>query len=280
MLSFPRIRLFICVLALSVAACNFPLAAPSAEPGAAFTAAAQTVAAAVNQTLTPAFTLPPPPPTFTPSATLSPTPEFTATPSIPLITVSVNTNCRVGPGKAYEPPVGGLLVGQTGEVYGKNAAGTYWYIRLPNSNTYCWVTGEYATVVGNTAALPVFTPPPTPTPPPSFEMSYAGLDSCAGWWVEVKLKNTGLVAFRSYAMTVKDIDTAVTLTASDNGFTDLGGCLTSSIVASLDPGKSYILSAPAFAYNPDNHRIRVAVTLCTQINQGGQCVSETIQFKP
>lgn len=280
MSAISRKILFIGILILAIPACNLPVAAPTANPDAVFTGAAQTVAASVNQTLAPTLTFTPSADTFTPAPTISPTAEFTSTPSIPLITVSVNTNCRVGPGKVYEPPVGGLLVGQTGEIYGKNAAGTYWYIRLPNSNTYCWVTGEYATVVGNTAVLPVFTPPPTPTPPPSFDLAYAGLDSCVGWWIEVKLKNTGPVAFLSYAMTVRDIDTAVTLTASGNGFTDLGGCLTSSIVASLTPGESYTLSGPAFAYDPSGHRIRAAVTLCTQANQGGQCVSQTIEFKP
>ncbi len=279
MSSSKRRILFLGSSILLVLACNLPTATPAADPGAAFTAAAQTVAAAVNRTLAPTLALSPAPDTPTPLPTLSPTPEFTSTPSIPLISVSVNTNCRVGPGKVYEPPVGGLLVGQTAEVHGKNADGTYWYIRLPNS-TFCWVTGEYATVVGNTAVLPVFTPPPTPTLPPSFDMTFAGLDSCVGWWVEVKLKNTGPVAFLSYAIAVKDINTATTLTASDNGFTDLGGCLSSSAIASLNPGKSYVLSGPAFAYNPNNHRIRVTVTLCTKNNQGGRCVSNTIEFKP
>ena len=44
------------------------------------------------------------------------------------------------------------------EVVGRNLNGNYWYIRNPNdSNGYCWLWGEYATVTGNFAALPVFT---------------------------------------------------------------------------------------------------------------------------
>jgi hypothetical protein len=282
--------LFVSVLVLAILACNLPIAiSPTQDPGAPYTAAAQTVAAAVNQTLVPSLT----PPslvesstpslvvdTFTPLPTLSPTPILTATSSIPLITVSVDTNCRVGPGKVYDY-IGGLYIGQTAEVHGKNSGNNYWYIRLPeNPGIFCWITGQYATIVGNTAFLPIFTPPPTPTPMPSFELSYAGLDSCVGWWVEVKLKNTGPIAFKSMSISVKDRDTGTTLTDSENGFTDIDGCLASGTTASLDPGSSYSISSPGFVYNPDNHKMRVTVTLCSLINQGGQCVSNTIDFKP
>lgn len=281
---------FVSILVLAILACNLPVAtAPTSDLGAAYTAAALTVAAAVNQTLVPSLTAPPPPPasstslpleTFTPLPTLSPIPFFTATSSVPLISVSVDTNCRVGPGKVYDL-VGGLYVGQVAEVYGRNASNNYWYIRLPgNSSTFCWVTGQYASIVGNTAFLPIYTPPPTPTPMPSFELSYAGLDSCVGWWVELKLDNTGPMAFKSMSLSIKDLDTGTTLTDFENGFTDIDGCLASGITASLDPGDTYTISTPAFAYNPNNHRMRATVTLCTLVNQGGQCISNTINFKP
>ncbi|RJP51722.1 MAG: hypothetical protein C4583_08170 [Anaerolineaceae bacterium] len=142
------------------------------------------------------------------------------------------------------------------------------------------MTGEYATVVGNASALPVFTPPPTPTPRPDFEMTYAGMDSCVGWWLEFKLKNIGPFPFKSYSIVVKDITTSTTLTASDNGFTDMDGCLASGIIASLDSGKSYTLSGPIFAYNPNNHQIKATIALCTENGLGGQCVNHTLEFKP
>ena len=40
------------------------------------------------------------------------------------------------------------------------------------------------------------------------------------------------------------------------------------------------VSAPAFTYDPDNHKIRATVTLCTGPNQSGQCVTQTLDFKP
>jgi uncharacterized protein YgiM (DUF1202 family) len=116
-----------------------------------------------TQTPTQTFT-----PVFTSSPTLTSTPVFTSTPLVPLISVSVATNCRTGPGKVYDR-VGALLVGEVAEIAGRNQVANYWYIRNPNqSNGFCWLWGEYATVTGNFAALPVFTPPPTPTPIPDF----------------------------------------------------------------------------------------------------------------
>jgi hypothetical protein len=197
-----------------------------------------------------------------------------------MISVTVDTNCRVGPGKIYDY-LGGFYVGETAEVYGKNPGGDYYYIRLPeNPSIFCWVTDQYATIVGNTTLLPVFTPPPTPTPIPSFLMAYSSLDSCVGWWVELRLKNTGPVAFKSMAVAIKDLNTGTTLTDFENGFTDIDGCLASGTTASLDPGAIYTISTPSFAYNPNNHKMRATVTLCTLVNQGGQCISNTIDFRP
>ncbi len=73
--------------------------------------------ASATSTFTPAF------PTNTPTQTLSPTPIFTPTPLVPQISVSVATNCRVGPGKAYER-VGALLVGEVAQVLVETWQGT------------------------------------------------------------------------------------------------------------------------------------------------------------
>ncbi len=283
--------LFASILVLAVLACNLPVStSPTQDPGAVYTSAAQTVAAAINQTLvspltTQSFTqvsVDPvtPLPTLTLTPTLSATPIFSATPSIPLVSVTVDTNCRVGPGKVYDY-LGGLFVGQTAEVYGKNSTGDYFYIRLPeNPNIYCWVTGQYASLVGNVSILPIFTPPPTPTPMPSFQFAYVDLDGCVGWWVNLKIRNTGAVAFKSFSLSVKDLNTGTTLTSSGNGFTELVGCLVSSTILSLEPNQSAILSGPAFNYNPNNHNMRATLTLCTLPGQTGLCLKDAINFKP
>jgi len=268
-----------------VLACNFPgVAVPTTDTNSVYTAVAQTVAASVSQTL-PSFT-PSASPTAipldtpTPSATSSPILEQTATPSIVTLSVSVNTNCRVGPGRAYDL-IAGLLVGEVAEVYGKNPAGTYWYIRLPSKpNTFCWVTGEYATLSGDPSILPVFTPPPTPTPSPDFELSYAGMDNCTGWWVELRIKNIGPLAFRFYSLTIKDTKTGISQTASANGFTDMQSCLSSTFTPIIEPGDTVILSGPLFSYDFDNHKMRANLMLCTEPGGSGSCVTRTLEFKP
>jgi hypothetical protein len=99
----------------------------------------------------------------TSTATLSATPP----PGSALISVSLGTNCRTGPGRAYKK-VGALLVNETVQVLAGEPAGHFWYIQNPDhAGEYCWVTGQYATVSDNTSALPVYTPPPTITPDPS-----------------------------------------------------------------------------------------------------------------
>lgn len=254
------------------------------------TAIAQTVSAASTQiaqqllpTLgpaTPSSTFTPEPPTFTPTITLTPTPLFTSTPLVPLISVSVATNCRIGPGRIYDR-VGALLVGEFAEIVGRDLNGTYWYIRNPDSsNGFCWLWGEYATVSGNFAALPVFTPPPTPTPAPSFDAFYKSLDTCVGWWVDIDLENTGGVNFTSVALTVRDTDMDTVVSLYKEDFTDVSGCLDSETRDNLPPGDSQRISSPPFAYDPRDHRLRATITLCSNPGQSGTCVTEVINFRP
>ncbi|MEW6029882.1 MAG: hypothetical protein ACOYZ8_07030 [Chloroflexota bacterium] len=268
------------ILILLVSSCNLPTGTPAVQdPAAAGTSAAQTVIAQLTAAA-PLATPTSAEPTFTPLPTLTFTPVFTSTPSIPMISVSVATNCRYGPGKVYDY-LGALLVGETTEVVARSADGNYWYVRNPDQpGGYCWLWNEYATVTGNWAALPIYTPPPSPTPAPSFDLSYEGLDTCVGWWVELKLKNTGPLTFKSIYMSVKDTVTDVTLTDSANGFEDIDGCLSSGMIASLGPGDSYVVSSPAFLADPTGHKVNATVTLCTLENQGGQCVTQSISFKP
>ena len=225
-------------------------------------------------------------PTFTSTATLTPTLVFTPTPLVPMVRVSVATNCRLGPGKAYAL-VGALLVGETAQVYARSSAGDYWYIRNPDRSTqFCWLWGEYATVTGLYTGLPIYTPRPSPTPTytatpaPGFDASYQGLQTCSGkWWGDIKLKNTGSATFRSVSMTLRDTVTSKAATTIRDGFTDLTGCGSTSR-STLVPGKSATASSPQFAYNPAGHKLKLTITLCTNTGLNGLCVTETITFKP
>jgi hypothetical protein len=219
-------------------------------------------------------------PSVTPSATSTPTLVSTSTPSIPLISVTVPTNCRVGPGKVYDR-VGALLVGQVAEVVGRDLNGNYWYIRNPSSsNGYCWLWGEYATVTGNFAVLPVFTPPPTPTPMPAFAADYDGLETCSGWWTDIVVTNTGGVTFESVSVTVRDRDTDVVVSMYTDVFHDIDGCSDTSTRERLNPGDTRVVSPPVFTYNPTGHPMRATITLCSRDGQNGTCVTETFNFRP
>ncbi|MBC7878820.1 MAG: hypothetical protein H7Y59_16740 [Anaerolineales bacterium] len=109
-------------------------------------------------------------PTFTFTPETSQSISFTDTPipgstsGTPTVSVSLDTNCRKGPGQQYDVS-GALLVGQTAEVVGKNSASNYWIIKTPsNSSATCWLWGQYATVRGDTSGLAEVAAPPTPTP--------------------------------------------------------------------------------------------------------------------
>jgi hypothetical protein len=200
--------------------------------GAAMALTLQSASPTFTPTVTPTDTATP---SFTPTSTSTPTltipTDFaTATPQVAQIIVSVTTNCRSGPGKAYAYQ-SALSRGVTSEVLAVDPTAKYWYIPNPESpGNFCWVWGEYATLSGNTAALPVYTPPPSPTatitlepaaatkaasgsggsggsddepktgsgemgpgygPRPKIQLSYIGLDGCSGeWWVEFNLINT------------------------------------------------------------------------------------------
>lgn len=113
----------------------------------------------------PATATSPPPATATspPSATAVPQSSATPTLSVPMIEVSIDTNCRTGPGQGYNI-LGALLVGEETEIIAWDGYGYNYYVVNPDGGGGCWLWGQYATTSGDTSDLPVFTPPPTITP--------------------------------------------------------------------------------------------------------------------
>jgi hypothetical protein len=298
-----RITIPVLALLLSVLACEAPVTfTPAPDLNQLNTAVAQTVNAALTLSIVPGSSLPtgtststftPEAPSLTPTETSTPTAVFTFTPLVPLISVSVATNCRSGPGKVYDYR-GALLVGMSAEVLARDPSGNYWYIRNPDSEgNLCWVWGNYATISGNILNLPVYTPPPTPTPTftplptltstpaPFFKASLSSLDSCAtSWWVDIKLKNNGAVSFKSYSITIKDRATDVTQADLSDGFTDIDGCLLTTTKDSIAPQETYLLSAPAFPYNLAGHELHIILTLCSETGQKGICATDKIDLTP
>jgi hypothetical protein len=282
-----KIRFWMAVIALSsLAACSLPLAGPAAGDTVgtavaqtlnAQTGVAQIVAATLGALVTDT-------PVSTPVPSLTPLPTFTATLPVPLISVSVNTNCRTGPGKAYDM-VGALAVGQTAEILGRDGIGQYWLIRDPkNPTNICWLWGYYATVSGDTSRLPVATPPPTPTPAPGFSVVYLNTTVCGGQYgFRFKIANTGPLTWESIKIFITDTTTASTFTHTRDSFKDFNGCAANGEQLDLAPGENGAVAAVSpgqMIYNPAGHTVSAAVTLCSANALAGTCVTQTVNFTP
>lgn len=280
------ILLSVILLAVAALACSQTApAAPPQDPNAVNTSIAQTIAARQTDAApvnppTATFTASSAAPTLTLEPTLSATPDFTPTLETPLISVSVDTNCRTGPGQVFER-VGILLVGETAEIVGREPKGEYWLIRNPDEGDveYCWIWGEYATVTGNLLPLLYMSPPPTPVL--NFNASYARLASCGGtWWVEFKLDNLSTSSFRSISLIVRDADTNTVATMELNGFANRDGCDTARTVEALVAGGTLTVSSSAFGYNPSGHNLGAKIKLCTNLDRTGICSEREVNFKP
>jgi len=229
----------------------------------------------------------------TASETLDTLPAVTIRPVNPLISVSVATNCRSGPGRAYDY-IGALLVGKTAEVMARDPAGNYWLIRNPeDGGSLCWIWGQYATLSGDISVLPVFTPPPTPsptftplptftsTPAPTFDVSYSSLEFCGGsWWLDLRVKNTGTIPLKSLNITIEDRETGTTLADLSDGFTDIDGCMTTTTRDVIAPGETYLFSTPSFSYKPKGNDLRMSLVLCSETGQRGLCAARNFTVTP
>ena len=163
-----KLLLGLAALLLAALACTAGEQSPDAVE-----AARQTLAAAQTET---AAAAPPQAPPEQPQDPGAPAEEATATPSpaptialsatssIPTVLVSVNTNCRSGPGVGYQL-LDSLVIGQQAQVTQRAPQGfNYVLINRPNGGGECWLWLQYATITGDISNLPVATPPPSPTP--------------------------------------------------------------------------------------------------------------------
>jgi hypothetical protein len=267
------------IVLLFLSACNLVRVAPpdgSVVPDAGENEATR-IAQSVEQTLDAAQPDVPGEPSLTPSITLSPTPE------VPHVTVSVETNCRSGPGTPYDI-LGVLQVGQSAEVIGRNASSDTWIIKLPsNPAVTCWLWGYYATVVGNTSGLTVYTPPPTPTPAAAFTLSYLSTAFCGVYGFRIQITNVGSVTFSSYQMVTLDNTTATTTTYMEATFTDYTGCGGfASQLQDIEPGEMGVAGnwGGSLGYDPSGHSITTTFKLCSTDTLTGTCAERSITFTP
>ncbi len=222
----PLQRLFVSfgLVLSSMLACNLPVEQVP-PPGEVQTAAALTVQAVM---MTPAFTAtarssPSPEATSltgTPGQTATVTPTF----SVPMLTVRESTNCRTGPGEAYEI-VFTYLSGKKLEVVGRYDPGNYWLVKSNESPTgTCWLWGQYVDVTGSYWAVSSVTPPPTSTSAPPRAPSIQKWEFyCSGGtltftvnWKDLAAGETGYRVFRNGEPVVELPANATTFTDTFN----------------------------------------------------------------
>ena len=164
-MSRSALELMLAALLAVLTGCNLPQASPppinlQATVAAQAQATLNAQGGSALTPLPPSTTLPSPAaPAASPTPSPTARPTNTPSPAPARLSVSVDTNCRKGPGEPFER-VGVLFAGQKAEVLGQSTVGNYWVVRLPNGKV-CWIWGQYATVTGN-RPFPPMTPPPTP----------------------------------------------------------------------------------------------------------------------
>lgn len=197
------------VLILAIVGCNMPFE-QIPPPDEIQTAAALTLQAI----LTPSFTSEASTPDIT--ATSSPrvtrtatagsaTTTVTPTYSVPIATVLESTNCRTGPGEAYEV-VFTYLTGKELEVVGRYDPGNFWLVKSNESPTgTCWLWGEFVEVTGSYWAVSSVTPPATvtarpPRPPGIVEWNFSCSDGAITFtvnWADNANNEAGYRIFRN-----------------------------------------------------------------------------------
>jgi len=277
-------------------ACNMPGSASASETGLEVTQALQSLSTEVEATLAAAAPSEPVPPASTeaPAETATPeaivTPEATATPTLtpsitptetpatPMAHVNTNTNCRSGPSTAFDQ----LYVAVAGEDLKVVATSTFSdYVLVENPRkpgNDCWLWTQYVDLSGDLSGLPVATPPPTPTPAADFKVSYTHLEVCVEWIPELKVINTGGVTFKSAKVVMEDKDTRIVADATTNSFSQLNNCIFSPWAPELAPGKTGYVYASFKVFDLNGHNLSATVTLCTEANLQGTCISKDIQF--
>ncbi len=101
--------------------------------------------------------------------------EKTPTAAQVWVEVRIDTNCRLGPGLAFEM-VGALFVGERTIVLQRSSVPDYWVVENPDRPGHtCYLWGKYATLEGDIGSLPLDIPP-TATAQPASILGWVYLD--------------------------------------------------------------------------------------------------------
>jgi len=246
----------------------------------------QEVAGAASSTPLPPTETPPPPPAETPTpvsaATETATPEPSATPTeiIPIAEVLRESNCRTGPAGAYTL-VATYQVGKQLNIVARDLGGGFVYVQDPeNPQDQCYILQSNLKISGETAALPQFTPPPSPTSAPNFTVEFWKFGTCKDFYVaHFTVVNTGSAQFRSAYVKVTDQKKQQSVEQSLNAFDLYKGCIVAKNIAPLTPGSTGYVQSAYYKWDPRPNKQIAIIMLCTDQNLKGTCVTKTLEFK-
>lgn len=272
--SFPLFcLLMIGILALS--SCNVPgLVAPTATPTLTSTSTrTPTATATITDT-----------PTVIPTATetLTPTLAPTATPVVIMAMVQRESNCRIGPAGNYDL-MAKYQVGDELELVANDLGAGYIFVMNPaNPEEQCYMLKQNLKIDKDvdTSILPKFTPLPSPTAVPYFEISLKGWDKCDGKdYVVFDVENVGSSQFRSVYIKVIDDKTGKSVESAYNAFDLRVGCVLAKNIAPLNPGGTGYVRSDEFNWNAREGDLRAIVMACTEQALKGTCVTRVVELK-
>jgi len=274
--TFFRLFCLLTTVALVLSACNLPGNNATAE----VTSQTEESAATIELTATRTESVPTETPTVTATETPLPEPSATATPEPPMAEVGRESNCRVGPGGIYDL-VATYQTGQMLEVVAKDLGGGYWFVKNPEKpEEQCYLLANNITIIGDTSALPKFTPRPSPTAAPYFKVNFKKFDTCQG--VDFALfivENAGSVPFRSAYIKVTNQKVNKSVEQALNAFDLIVRCVLAKNIAPLNPGETGYVHSPPFEWGASGNTLRAIIMLCTEKNLKGTCVTQAIDVK-
>ena len=277
--TFPRLSCFLIILVFGLSACNMPISIATVEIATQAESSTPTIEVNFSATATPTSQS-----TETSAVTATETvplePSATVTPEAPEAEVVRETNCRVGPAGNYDL-VATYQVGQKLEVVARDLGAGYWFVKNPDQpEEQCYLLGQNVTITGDTSALPKFTPQPSPTAAPYFNVSFKKFDTCRGDdFALFVLENVGSVPFRSAYIKVTDQKVNKSVEQALNAFDQYVGCVLAKNIAPLNAGETGYVTSPGFTWAVNKDKLRATIMLCTEKDLKGTCVTQSIDVK-
>ncbi|MCI0550489.1 MAG: hypothetical protein L0287_06015 [Anaerolineae bacterium] len=266
---------------LVVSACNLPSSNATSEIAPQTEQSTANATVTIELTATQTQVVPTETVTVTATETPLPEPSATATIEVPVAEVVRESNCRIGPAGNYDL-VATYQPGQMLEIVAKDLGAGYWFVRNSEKpEEQCYLLAQNITISGDTSALPKFTPRPSPTAAPYFNVDFKKIDTCEGEdFALFDVENVGSVPFRSYYIKVTDQKVSKSVEQVLNAFDLRVRCVLAKNIAPLNPGEAGYVYSPQFKWAATGNKLRAVIMLCTEKDLKGTCVTQSLDMNP